>query len=189
MIPADRFDPVAHAALAVLPAAEPAGHGDERQQLRRQQPSRRSIATSWSGGSIIISAANDLLTVRYYINNSGTDISGSYGNPVADPLADHHGCARAEPARRPHSHLHAKPQSTNCGSPICAANSSTSVPASATDLAGTIGLTGVTDQAFPAFNIPGYASLSSATREPVPDADPRPAGSRIALLVHAAGTR
>src|SRR5262249_47184367 len=29
--------------------------------------------------------------------------------------------------------------------------------------AATIGLTGVTDQAFPAFTIPGYASLSSAT--------------------------
>jgi hypothetical protein len=31
---------------------------------------------------------NDLLTVRYYLNNSGTDVTGSYGNPVADPLSD-----------------------------------------------------------------------------------------------------
>ena len=30
----------------------------------------------------------DLLTVRYYINNSATNVTGSYGNPVADPLAD-----------------------------------------------------------------------------------------------------
>src|SRR5688572_3044816 len=31
---------------------------------------------------------NDLLTVRHYLNNSGTDVTGSYGNPVADPLSD-----------------------------------------------------------------------------------------------------
>jgi hypothetical protein len=35
----------------------------------------------------------DLLTVRYYINSSGTNVTGSYGNPVADPLAIQPTCA------------------------------------------------------------------------------------------------
>ncbi len=82
-------------------------------------------------------------------------MTGSYGNPVADPLADHTDV-------RVQSLLGATPtssrpsaQSTNCASRTCAASSSISAPGSGTESRRNDRLTGVTDQAFPAFTIPG----------------------------------
>ena len=177
------------AALPVLPAAEPPGTSLERQQLRRQQPSRPSIATSCSARVDHQLRRNDLLTARYYINNSGTDVSGSYGNPVADPLADQTD-VRVQSLLAAHTHIFTPERSaTNFGSRTFAANSSTSVPGSEPTSPARSALRGVTDQAFPAFNIPGYAALSSATVCAVPDADSRPADSRIPVVVHRAGMR
>ena len=116
-----------------------------------------------------------MLTVRYYINNSGTDVSGSYGNPVADPLADHTDVRVQSLLARSHAHLHARASATKLRVTYLRRKFIDQRPGLGTDLAGTIGLTGVTDQAFPAFTIPGYASLSSATvsRFQTPIVDPQ----------------
>ena len=131
---------------------------------------------------------NDLLTVRYYINNSGTDVSGSYGNPVADPLADHTD-VRVQSLLAAHTHIFTPSLSNELRVTYLRRKFIDSRPGLGTDLAGTIGLTGVTDQAFPAFTIPGYAALSSATvsRFQTPIVDQQILD--VAVVVHAASTR
>src|SRR5689334_8766003 len=49
----------------------------------------------------------------------------------------------------------------NSATPICAASSSTLDPSYKQNLAATVGLTGVSDAAFPTFTIPGYATLGN----------------------------
>ena len=47
----------------------------------------RSIATSWWARRSPV-RPGDLVTARYYINDSGTHNTGAYGIPVSDPLGD-----------------------------------------------------------------------------------------------------
>src|SRR4029453_15782443 len=104
----------------------------------------------------------DLLTARYYINNSGTTVTGSYGNPVADPLADSTD-VRVQSLTATHTHIFTPTLVNELRVTYLRRTFVDARPDLGTDLAGAIGLRGVTAQAFPAFDIPGYAALSSAT--------------------------
>src|SRR4030095_9664193 len=104
----------------------------------------------------------DLLTVRYYINNSGTNVTGSYGTPEADPLADSTD-VRVQSLAGAHTHIFTPNVVNELRVTYLRRKFIDQRPGLGTNLAATIGLRGVTAQAFPAFTIPGYASLSSAT--------------------------
>src|SRR6185295_16177773 len=104
---------------------------------------------------------NDHLTVRYYINNSGTDVTGSYGNPIADPLADSTD-VRVQSLLAAHTHTFGPSLVNELRATYLRRKFIDQRPGLGENLAGAIGLRGVTDQAFPAFTIPGYAPLSSA---------------------------
>jgi hypothetical protein len=104
----------------------------------------------------------DLLTVRYYINNSGASVTGSYGDPAADPLADSTD-VRVQSLTGAHTHVFSSTLVNELRLTYLRRKFIDQRPGLGTNLAGSIGLRGVTAQAFPAFAIPGYASLSSAT--------------------------
>jgi hypothetical protein len=87
IIPASRFDPVARAALDYYPLPN--------------QPGTASGANNFAGISdqtlsrnIVVARLdhqfrqNDQATARYYVNDSGTNTTGAYGHPIADPDAD-----------------------------------------------------------------------------------------------------
>src|SRR5206468_990493 len=97
----------------------------------------------------------------YYINNSGTNVAGSYGNPVADPLAETTD-VRVQSLLGAHTHIFGPRLVNEVRVSYLRRKFIDRRPGLDANFAGAIGLQGVTDQAFPAFTIPGYASLSSA---------------------------
>src|SRR5215204_337135 len=87
VIPEERIDPVALAALQYFPLPNRQGTGTNAGNHVGNNESRlnRDILV---GKVDHKPGMNDLLTVRYYINNAVTDVTGSYGNSAADPLSD-----------------------------------------------------------------------------------------------------
>ncbi len=160
VIPRERLDPVALAALAYYPAPNRAGTSANAGNYAGTSESRldRDILL---GRVDHKPGQNDLLTVRYYINDSGTDVSGSFGSPLADPLADATD-VRVQSLLAAHTHLFGPEVSNELRVSYLRRKFIDRRPGLGDDLAGTIGLGNVSDQAFPNFTIPGYASLSSA---------------------------
>lgn len=159
-IPLDRIDPVALNAIAYYPEPNRAGTlangnnfvGNSDARLDRDIIVARVDHTA---------TAADRLTVRYYLNDSGTENTGSFGNPVADPGAN-------TTDVRIQSLLGAY---TRVSSPTLANELRISSLRRkfidrrfgfAEDLAGALGIRGVSANAFPSFTIPGYAPLSNA---------------------------
>lgn len=160
VIPAGRIDPVALAALQYYPLPN-------RQGTATHASNFVGNSTSTLDRDIVLGRVDhqlrrdDLLTARYYINNSGTSVTGSYGNPVADPLAEATD-VRVQSFLAAHTHVFRPTLVNELRVTYLRRKFIDQRPGLGTDLAGTIGLRGVTDQAFPAFVIPGYAALSSA---------------------------
>jgi hypothetical protein len=158
-IPVNRIDPVALKVLDYIPL-----------------PNREGTSTNASnyvGSSIATLDRNilvgrldhqfrpsDLVTARYYINDSGTTVSGTYGVPVADPLADLTD-VRVQSVLGAYTHIF----STNVVNEIrysyLRRKFIDNRPGYQENLAAKIGLGGVSDAAFPAFTIPGYATLGN----------------------------
>jgi hypothetical protein len=67
---------------------------------------------------------SDLLTARYYINDSDTYNSGTYGIPESDPLGDITD-VRVQSLLGSYTHIFIPRCPTTYASPICAASSST----------------------------------------------------------------
>jgi len=161
VIPRDRFDPVALAALQYYPLPN-------RQGTMANASNYVGNSESTLDRDILVGRVDhqlrpiDLLTVRYYINNSGTKVTGSYGNPVADPLGDFTD-VRVQSLTGAHTHVFSPSVVNELRLIYLRRKFIDQRPGLGTDLAWAIGLRGVTSQAFPAFAIPGYASLSSAT--------------------------
>ena len=160
IIPLDRVDPVALEAIAYYPEPNRAGTltnannfvGNSDARLERDIIVARVDHTATPA---------DRLTVRYYLNDSGTGNTGSFGSPAADPGAN-------TTDVRIQSLLGAY---TKAFTPMLANELRVSSLRRkfidqrfgfGTDLAGTLGLRGVSASAFPSFTIPGYSSLSSA---------------------------
>src|SRR4051812_32368878 len=87
IVPSERLDPVALAALQYYPTANRQGTASNASNYVGNSSSRldRDILVGRVDHQI---RPSDLLTARYYINDSGTNTTGSYTNALADPLAD-----------------------------------------------------------------------------------------------------
>ena len=145
--------------LAYYPGAESRRHGGPCEQLRGRA-SRRSIA-------IILGrvdhkpGAGDLITARYYVNDSATNVTGSFGNPLADPLGDSTD-VRVQSLLAAHTNIFGPRVGNELRVSYLRRKFIDRRPGLGTDLAGAIGLGNVTASAFPVFTIPGYSPLSSA---------------------------
>jgi hypothetical protein len=160
VIPRDRLDPVARAAIAYYPAPNRAAGVTNANNYAGTSESRldRDILL---GRVDHKPGPNDLLTARYYINDSGTSASGSFASPLADPLADATD-VRVQSLLAAYTHIFGPAVSNDLRLSYLRRKFIDRRPGLGDDLAGTIGLGNVSDQAFPNFSIPGYASLSSA---------------------------
>ncbi len=161
IVPRERFDPVALAALQYYPQPNRQGTAANANNYGGNSDSTldRDILVGRLDHQLRI---GDLLTVRYYINNSHTEVSGSYGDPVADPLSDRTD-VRVQSLTGAHTHVFTPSVVNELRLTYLRRKFIDQRPGLGTNLASAIGLRGVNDQAFPAFTIPGYASLSSAT--------------------------
>ncbi len=154
VIPASRFDTVAKAAMGYFPLPNRVGTGTN--------------ANNFIGGSrnglnrdIVVGRLdhqlrqNDLLTARYYINDANTNNTGTYGNPAADPLADITD-VRVQTILGSWTHVFRSNLTNDFRYTFLRRKFLDTRPGFGENLAGKLGLTGVSDAAFPAFTIPGY---------------------------------
>jgi hypothetical protein len=160
VIPKDRFDPVAVAAIAYYPLPNRAGTATNANNYAGTSESRldRDIVVGRIDHQL---RRNDLLTVRYYLNDSATSVSGSYGNPLADPLSDTTD-VRVQSLTGAYTHIFNSKVVNELRLTYLRRKFIDRHPGLGEDLAGAIGLSGVSEQAFPVFTVPGYASLGSA---------------------------
>ncbi len=154
VIPAQRFDNVALAAIGYFPLPNRAGTATN--------------ANNFIGGSrntlnrdIVVGRLDhqfrpsDLVTARYYINDASTNNSGTYGIPAADPLADITD-VRVQTILGAYTHIFSPTLANDFRYTYLRRKFIDSRPGFGENFAEKIGLTGVTDAAFPAFTIPGY---------------------------------
>ncbi len=172
VIPRNRFDPVALAALDYYPLPNRAGTLANANNYVGSSANRlnRDIVVARLDHQF---RPTDLVTVRYYINNSGTQNGGTYGIPAADPNGDLTD-VRVQSLLGAHTHIF-RPNLTNeLRLTYLRRKFLDTRPGFGDDLAAKIGLTGVSGAAFPAFTIPGYATLGnpaavSRTQTPILD--------------------
>lgn len=161
LIPLNRFDSVAKAALNFFPLPNRAGTSTNANNFVGSSASRlnRDIVVAKLDHQF---RPTDMVTARYYINNSSTDNSGTYGIPASDPNGDLTD-VRVQSLLGAHTHLF-RPNLTNeLRVTYLRRKFLDSRPGFGENLAAKIGLTGVSDAAFPAFTIPGYATLGNPT--------------------------
>jgi len=153
LIPANRLDPVALAALRDFPLPN-------RQGTSTNANNHVGNSESTLDRDIIVGKVdhkpgmNDLLTVRYYINNSGTNVTGSYGNPVADPLSDATD-VRVQVLTGAHTHIFSPNVVNELRVTYLRRKFIGRRPGLGTNLAGAIGLTGVSDLRSRCLTFPG----------------------------------
>lgn len=158
-IPQDRIDPVALAALNFYPLPNNPGTITNSNNFVGSSANRlnRDILVGRVDHRV---TSSDLLTVRYYLNNSDTYNSGTYGIPEADPLGDITD-VRVQSLLGAYTHIFSPSLSNDSRFSYLRRKFNDSRPGAGENLASQIGLTGVTDAAFPAFTIPGYATLGN----------------------------
>lgn len=171
VIPRERLDPVALNAVASYPLPNRAGTSTNASNYVGN-----SDATL--GRDIIVARvdhelrASDRLTARYYLNNADTNLTGSFGNPVADPDADTTD-VRVQSLLGAHTHVFSDSVVNEFRVSYLRRKFIDARPELGSNPAAVIGLAGVSDQAFPAFSVPGYASLGttavSRTQTPITD--------------------
>jgi hypothetical protein len=157
-IPLTRLDPVALAALNYFAA-----------------PNLPGLANNFAGSSantlhrdIVVGrldhyfSSSDTVTARYYINDASTNNSGTYGIPVSDPLADITD-VRVQSLLIAHTHTFGPTLANDLRYTYLRRKFIDSRPGFGEDLAATIGLSGVSSAAFPAFTIPGYGVPAGIT--------------------------
>src|SRR5262249_16042455 len=85
--PAHRFAPVANAAMSYFPLPNRAGTLTSANNFiwSSRNELHRDIVVGRLDHQF---RPSDLVTARYYINDASTNNGGTYGIPVADPLAD-----------------------------------------------------------------------------------------------------
>jgi len=158
-IPQDRLDPVALSALNYYPLPNRPGTLTNSNNFVGSSANRlnRDILVGRLDHQF---TPSDLLTARYYINNSDTYNSGTYGLPEADPLGDITD-VRVQSILGAYTHIFSPSLSNDVRFTYLRRKFIDSRPGAGQDLAAKIGLQGVADAAFPAFTIPGYATLGN----------------------------
>jgi hypothetical protein len=106
--------------------------------------------------------ASDFATARYYINDSNTYASGTYGIPASDPNGDITD-VRVQSLLVAETHIFSPTLANDLRFTYLRRKFIDTRPGNGDNLAATIGLTGVSNAAFPAFVIPGYATLGNNT--------------------------
>jgi len=160
-IPLDRIDPVARAILNYYPLPN-------RQGTATNASNYVGNSTGVLNRNIVVGRLDhqirpsDLVTARYYINDSGTSATGTYGIPVADPLADITD-VRVQSLLGAYTHVFSNSVVNELRYTYLRRKFIDKRPGYKENLAAGIGLTGVSDAAFPAFTIPGYATLGNPT--------------------------
>ncbi len=153
-IPLTRFDPVAAAAMNYFPLPNRAGTSTNANNF--VGASRNELARNIVVGRLDHQLRpSDLLTARYYINDASTNNSGTYGIPEADPLADITD-VRVQSILGAWTHIFGPSVTNDFRYTYLRRKFIDSRPGLGENLAAKIGLTGVSDAAFPAFTIPGY---------------------------------
>jgi hypothetical protein len=171
VIPQDRLDPVALKALSYYPLPNRAGTGTNASNYVGNADARlnRDIIVAKMDHAVTRVAR---VTARYYLNDSGTSNTGSYGSEVADPLANTTD-VRVQSVLGAYTHAFSSTLANELRVTYLRRKFIDARFGFGEDLAGAIGLRGVTASAFPAFTIPGYASLSNAnlarTQTPIQD--------------------
>jgi Carboxypeptidase regulatory-like domain/TonB-dependent Receptor Plug Domain/TonB dependent receptor len=160
VIPVDRLDPVALAAIQHYPLPNRTGTSTNANNFVGSSSASldRDIMVARVDHQL---RSSDLLTVRYYLNDSGTYTTGSFDNPEADPLSDITD-VRVQSLTGAYTHIFTSNVVNELRITYLRRKFIDERPGLGTNLAGQIGLRGVTAAAFPAFTIPGYASLSNA---------------------------
>ena len=159
VIPRDRIDPVALAALQYFPLPNRGGTSTNANNYV-------GVSDSSLDRDILLGRVDhrarmdDWLTIRYYINNSGTNVTGSYPEAVADPLAGA-SSVRVQSLLGAHTHVFSADVVNELRVTYLRRKFIDQRPGLGTNLAGAIGLRGVSSQAFPAFNIAGYGSSTT----------------------------
>jgi hypothetical protein len=161
VISADRLDPVALAALRYFPL--PNRQGTSNNAGNYVGNSESTLDRDILVGKVDHKPGmNDLVTLRYYLNNAQTNITGSYGNPVPDPLADATD-VRVQNVTAGYNHIFTSNVVNEVRVTHLRRKFIDRHPGIGENYAEQIGLRGVSDQAFPVFNIPGYGPSQSAT--------------------------
>jgi Carboxypeptidase regulatory-like domain/TonB dependent receptor len=160
-IPLARFDPVALAALNYYPVPNRAGSSTSANNFVGSSANllNRDIVVGRLDHQF---RPTDLFTARYYINNSSTNNSGTYGIPASDPAGDITD-VRVQSLLGAHTHIFRPNLVNELRVTYLRRKFLDTRPGYAENLAGAIGLKGVSDAAFPAFTIPGYATLGNST--------------------------
>jgi hypothetical protein len=161
VLPASRFDPVARAALAYYPLPNLPGtaSGANNFSGNSEQSLKRNIVVGRLDHQF---STRDQATARYYINDSGTYGGGSYGNPAADPDADITD-VRVQSFLAADTHVFRPTLVNDIRVTYLRRKFIDTRPGNGDNLAAAIGLTGVSNAAFPAFTIPGYGTLGNPT--------------------------
>ncbi|MEO8127908.1 MAG: carboxypeptidase-like regulatory domain-containing protein, partial [Bryobacteraceae bacterium] len=158
-IPASRIDPVAKAASAYWPLPNRNGGANGANNFLANSGNilNRNIVVGKLDHSI---SEKDRVSARYYINDSYTDNSGSYGIADSDPLAVNSD-VRIQSVLGTYIHTF-NPTLLNSFQVSYMQRKYLQTRAGKEEnLAGKIGLTGVSAAAFPTFNVAGYALLRS----------------------------
>lgn len=171
-IPAVRFDPVASAALSYWPLPNRTGTvtGASNYAASNNSSLNRDILVAKLDHQF---RAADQLTVRYYLNDSLISKQGAYGIPVADPDANSND-ATVHSILGAHTHVFRPSLINELRVTYLRRKFIDQRFGAGEDLAGKIGLRGVSNAAFPTFTLPGYASLGgpgnvSRTQTPIED--------------------
>jgi hypothetical protein len=156
-----RFDPVALAALSYYPLPNQPGTAIHADNYVGNSASslNRNIVVARLDRQL---RASDLVTARYYINDAGTNITGYYGKPAADPAGDITD-ARIQSMLGAYTHVFRPSLINEVRYTYLRRKFLDTRPGFGENLAAAIGLKGVSDVAFPAFALPGYATLGNPT--------------------------
>jgi hypothetical protein len=172
LIPQDRIDPVARRILNYFPLPN-------RQGTTTNASNYVGTSVNTLDRDIVMGRVdhrltqNDLVTARYYINDSGTYASGTYGIPESDPRSDVTD-VRIQSLLGAYTHIFNSRVINEVRFTYLRRKFIDTRPGNLENLAATIGLAGVSDAAFPSFTIPGYATLGnpsavSRTQTPILD--------------------
>ena len=123
-------------------------------------PASTSTGTSWSGKLDHALNEKDRLSVRYFINDALTSDAGSYGIPVADPLATDTDI-RIQSVLGTYTHTFSPSLLNTFQVSLMNRKFVQTRAGSGENYAAKIGLTGVSDAAFPTLNVAGYALLGA----------------------------
>jgi hypothetical protein len=154
IIPSARWDPVAAAAMAYFPIPNRAGTATNANNFIGS--SRNALNRNIVVGRLDHQfRESDLVTARYYVNDANTNNTGTYGIPAADPLADITD-VRVQSMLGSYTHIFSSTLTNDFRYTYLRRKFLDTRPGYGDNLAAKIGLTGVSDAAFPAFTIPGY---------------------------------